>query len=381
MTAFDENQLNELYSKYGITNASFTKGISNFSNRDKKKAFNALSALYNSGGEYKQNAITSVINDLQNTNSRSLASTIYGSKRSKNHVEFLNSIDRTNLQSNFEDFITQNKITNRSFKDAYEKLSLTDREKALATFNNTLNGLSTNNNLANATYNLLEEANWTKDNFSNTFITQSSSDNDFWTNRNEIVNNANKNGTIIDRITDARQGNAGAELGKDKKNFVSNTGLENLSDEQVAELYGFDIEPSVRGIKGKVPISESDGATKTARNSHLENFTDEAVEERYGVFKPEKSYKIGGKNYESYVNGLEEQARRSNLDPRRYTVEELGDMFKPGGSNTKSKGLGHGKAALAVGTAVTAGALVLGLSSSRGQQSNAQLYGQQPLSY
>lgn len=42
---------------------------------------------------------------------------------------------------------------------------------------------------------------------------------------------------------------------------------------------------------------------------------------------------------------------------------------------------GHGKAALVVGTAVTAGALVLGLSNSRGQQSNAQLYGQQPLSY
>ena len=39
------------------------------------------------------------------------------------------------------------------------------------------------------------------------------------------------------------------------------------------------------------------------------------------------------------------------------------------------------KIALAVGAAVTAGSLVLGLSNSRGQQSNAQLYGQQPLSY
>lgn len=42
---------------------------------------------------------------------------------------------------------------------------------------------------------------------------------------------------------------------------------------------------------------------------------------------------------------------------------------------------GYGKIALAVGAAVTAGSLVLGLSNSRGQQSNAQLYGQQPLSY
>ena len=99
------------------------------------------------------------------------------------------------------------------------------------------------------------------------------------------------------------------------------------------------------------------------------------------MFTPGKSYKIGGKNYDSFVRGLEEQARQANLDPRRYTVEELEDMFKRGGSNAKPKGLGHGKAALAVGTAVTAGALVLGLSNSRGQQSNAQLYGQQPLSY
>ena len=166
-----------------------------------------------------------------------------------------------------------------------------------------------------------------------------------------------------------------------KKKFVSNTGLENLPDEQVAELYGFDIEPSKEGIRGKVPISESDGATRTARKSPLENFTDKDIEEQYGVFTPGKSYKIGGKNYDSFVRGLEEQARQANLDPRRYTVEELEDMFKRGGSNAKPKGLGHGKAALAVGTAVTAGALVLGLSNSRGQQSNAQLYGQQPLSY
>lgn len=179
----------------------------------------------------------------------------------------------------------------------------------------------------------------------------------------------------------ANGANAEAKPKKIKKKFVSNTGLENLPDEQVAELYGFDIEPSKEGTRGKVPISESDGATRTARKSPLENFTDKAIEEKYGVFTPDKSYKIGGKNYDSFVSGLEEQARQANLDPRRYTVEELGDMFKRGGSNAKPKGLGHGKAALAVGTAVTAGALVLGLSNSRGQQSNAQLYGQQPLSY
>ena len=179
----------------------------------------------------------------------------------------------------------------------------------------------------------------------------------------------------------ANGANAEAKPKEIKKKFVSNTGLENLPDEQVAELYGFDIEPSKEGTRGKVPISESDGATRTARKSPLENFTDKAIEEKYGVFTPDKSYKIGGKNYDSFVSGLEEQARQANLDPRRYTVEELEDMFKRGGSNAKPKGLGHGKVALAVGTAVTAGALVLGLSNSRGQQSNAQLYGQQPLSY
>lgn len=42
---------------------------------------------------------------------------------------------------------------------------------------------------------------------------------------------------------------------------------------------------------------------------------------------------------------------------------------------------GHSKLATGVGAAVAVGSLVLGLSSSRGQQSNAQLYGQQPLSY
>lgn len=43
--------------------------------------------------------------------------------------------------------------------------------------------------------------------------------------------------------------------------------------------------------------------------------------------------------------------------------------------------VGHSKLAVGIGAVMAAGSLVLGLSSSRGQQSNAQLYGQQPLSY
>lgn len=74
-----------------------------------------------------------------------------------------------------------------------------------------------------------------------------------------------------------------------------------------------------------------------------------------------------------------------NIDFSNMNEEQIheakNNIKKDYWNKKKAKLGGHGKAALGVGVAVTAGALVLGLSNSRGQQSNAQLYGQQPLSY
>ncbi len=95
----------------------------------------------------------------------------------------------------------------------------------------------------------------------------------------------------------------------------------------------------------------------------------------------------GGKEYtaerrlENAKKVLDEHKIDYNNMSEEKILETKRNLRKDYWNKRKAALGGHGKAALAVGAAVTAGSLVLGLSNSRGQQSNAQLYGQQPLSY
>ena len=95
----------------------------------------------------------------------------------------------------------------------------------------------------------------------------------------------------------------------------------------------------------------------------------------------------GGKEYtaerrlENAKKVLDEHKIDYNNMSEEKILEVKRNLKKDYWNKRKAALGGHGKAALGVGVAVTAGALVLGLSNSRGQQSNAQLYGQQPLSY
>lgn len=95
----------------------------------------------------------------------------------------------------------------------------------------------------------------------------------------------------------------------------------------------------------------------------------------------------GGKEYtaERRIENAKKVLGEHNIDFNNMNEEQIlaakRNLKKDYWNKRKAALGGHGKAALGVGVAVTAGALVLGLSNSRGQQSNAQLYGQQPLSY
>ena len=95
----------------------------------------------------------------------------------------------------------------------------------------------------------------------------------------------------------------------------------------------------------------------------------------------------GGKEYtaERRIENAKKVLGEHNIDFSNMNEEQIlaakRNLKKDYWNKRKAALGGHGKAALGVGVAVTAGALVLGLSNSRGQQSNAQLYGQQPLSY
>ena len=66
---------------------------------------------------------------------------------------------------------------------------------------------------------------------------------------------------------------------------------------------------------------------------------------------------------------LQKQRNEFNFDESRFDVLDENSSDTPWSSTAKA----------ALGTAVAGGALMAALSSSRGQQNNAQLYGQQPL--
>ena len=119
---------------------------------------------------------------------------------------------------------------------------------------------------------------------------------------------------------------------------------------------------------GKQKTVLSDGGTHAgsgSKNGSLDGDKEYTAERRI-----ENAKKVLGEHNIDFSNMNEEQI----LEAKR-------NLKKDYWNKRKAALGGHGKAALGVGVAVTAGALVLGLSNSRGQQSNAQLYGQQPLSY
>lgn len=92
-----------------------------------------------------------------------------------------------------------------------------------------------------------------------------------------------------------------------------------------------------------------------------------------------------GVHKEEQVNKAKEFLEKNSINYDGMSNQEIiakrNEIRKGQLKDNISKIRTNRKVALGVGVAVTAGALVLGLSNSRGQQSNAQLYGQQPLSY
>lgn len=123
---------------------------------------------------------------------------------------------------------------------------------------------------------------------------------------------------------------------------------------------------------------------------NMGRYGDEIVQEAFDDFKAENNIKSASPrdmqmaDVRAAITTEKDDAIRNFVpNSTKEGKEALAEYQKKISAAEKraSSSLGHGKAALAVGTAVTAGALVLGLSNSRGQQSNTQLYGQQPLSY
>ncbi len=120
------------------------------------------------------------------------------------------------------------------------------------------------------------------------------------------------------------------------------------------------------------PLGE-EGITATPKTRQVYGTQGQRVNGVLGVHKEEQ------------VNKAKEFLKKNNVDYDSMSNQEIiakrNEIRKSQLKDNISKIRTNRKVALGVGVAVTAGALVLGLSNSRGQQSNAQLYGQQPLSY
>ncbi len=167
----------------------------------------------------------------------------------------------------------------------------------------------------------------------------------------------------------AAGGNGKKEIPKDAEYYVLHPNEnpyapaynpEALSPEQRGYLEDY-IKRIENDLGGKQEIPKSDGTVETATKGEnvMTNEQRAHLKDKFGI-DPD-NIKLGG------------------VIPKDYKLDNAVELEAKYRKPLKSSN--YGKAALGVGVAVTAGALVLGLSNSRGQQSNAQLYGQQPLSY
>lgn len=191
--------------------------------------------------------------------------------------------------------------------------------------------------------------------------------------------------------------NDGGIGGKTKNNY-------NTEAKPKESKTGDSAPPNAKGTKEEIP--KASGTTETGYYGYAEQPKPSDPLRNSPAIIPEGKQEIPETDGEAHAgsgseNGNLDGSKEYTAERKLKNVEKVLDEHKIDYSNmseeeklaakrnlkkdywNKRKAAlgGHGKAALAVGTAVAAGSLVLGLSNSRGQQSNAQLYGQQPLSY
>lgn len=145
-------------------------------------------------------------------------------------------------------------------------------------------------------------------------------------------------------------------------------GAKEAIPEKDAEFYALHPNQNPNAPKYYGDLSPEQREQLKKYEEHLDNEIKKPISKEQKIENAKKYLQEQNINIEKMSNE-EIMAQRKNM--RREQLKKI--LVKNNGS--------HGKAAIIAGGAIGMGALVFGLSNSRGQQSNAQLYGQQPIQY
>lgn len=173
--------------------------------------------------------------------------------------------------------------------------------------------------------------------------------------------------TALDNQAKARR----ARQGKGSRLEIDEAEARAYTEAQTAEPINVQ-NPATHSSSSSLRNNQQNGQTLVAGD---EGSIDDLADSVRHDYQRQQALAKGRKENEKYWKS--QPTEEEEIDDLYNTVTKKPSKFKPRNNNNENQWSGTMRAAL--GTAVGGAALMAALSGNRGQQNNAQLYGQQPL--